>query len=70
MEPTRVTLRPARPGLKVPDPDRGGLALPPEGREVAMSSHWHRRLEDGDVVVVEAHPTPSPRARGGEPKSS
>lgn len=37
------------PDLTVPDPERGG-ALPTEGREVAPSTYWQRRLADGDVV--------------------
>lgn len=35
----------------VADPERGDT-LPPEGREVAPSQHWQRRLLDGDVVEV------------------
>lgn len=39
------------PGLKVPDPERGGL-LADEGREVDDTSiYWSRRVDDGDVVV-------------------
>lgn len=39
------------PGRVVPDPDRGD-ALPPEGREVAPTQYWQRRIADGDVVDV------------------
>jgi len=44
------------PGLKVPDPERGGL-LADEGREVDdTSTYWTRRVDDGDVVVVSPPP--------------
>jgi hypothetical protein len=57
----RVHLLPARSGLVVADPDHGGLPLPPEGREVGLSSYWIRRLEDGDVVRKDAE-AKAPRA--------
>lgn len=38
-------------GRTVPDPERGDL-LPPEGREIAPSQYWFRRIADGDVVEV------------------
>lgn len=50
MELERAHLSPARPGLVVVDPDHGGLPLPPDGRDLVLSSYWVRRLEDGDVV--------------------
>ena len=36
-------------GRTVPDPDRGDI-LPADGREVAPSQYWQRRVKDGDVV--------------------
>jgi hypothetical protein len=39
------------PGLLVRDPTTK-FPLPPEGREVVLSSYWQRRLKDGDVVPV------------------
>jgi Protein of unknown function (DUF2635) len=48
---TRV-LKPA-PGLQVRSPGTGRV-LPADGEEVEMSSYWHRRLRDGDVVEVAA----------------
>lgn len=36
-------------GLTVRDPARGDH-LPAEGREVALTTYWQRRLRDGDVV--------------------
>lgn len=52
MEPLeRARVTPARPGLRVLDPDHGGLPLPPEGSEVVLSSYWLRRIADGDVRV-------------------
>lgn len=35
-------------GRTVADPDRGD-ALPAEGREVAFTQYWQRRVADGDV---------------------
>lgn len=61
MEPLeRAHVTPARPGLRVLDPDHGDLPLPPEGREVVLSSYWLRRLEDGDVVRAESASQPRP----------
>ncbi len=40
------------PGLKIRDPDLKDL-IPDEGRDVPESNlYWHRRLRDGDVVLV------------------
>ncbi|NWB47104.1 DUF2635 domain-containing protein [Pseudomonas gingeri] len=45
----RITVVPA-PGRTVPDPEAGDL-LPREGREVADSAWWRRRLADGDITL-------------------
>jgi hypothetical protein len=45
-----LNLKPA-PGKQVRDPVLHDL-LPPEGRKVAASEYWTRRLRDGDVVPV------------------
>lgn len=37
------------PGLKIRDPELLDL-LPDEGREVADSPYWLRRIADGDVI--------------------
>lgn len=50
------------PGRIVPDPEMGGYLLP-EGREVAKTQYWMRRVRDGDVVVISpppAAPAPAP----------
>lgn len=39
-----------RPGLVVRDPQTL-KPLPAEGAEVAASSHWRRRIADGDVTT-------------------
>jgi hypothetical protein len=45
-------------GLKVRRPTAPYAPLPPEGAEVPDSEiHWHRRIADGDVIVV-----PNPEA--------
>ena len=49
----RHFVRPARAGLKVPDPDHGGH-LPESGAWVNWSTFWQRQLQDGDVVVADA----------------
>jgi len=46
-------------GRRVPDPARGDT-LPPEGRKVAPSQYWQRRVNDGDVV--ESSPISTPPA--------
>lgn len=56
----RARLRPARKGLLVLDPDHGGTPLPPEGRELALSSYWLRRIQDGDVLVGDEHAPAAP----------
>ena len=43
-------------GRTVPDPARGDV-LPPEGREVAATQYWQRRLNDGDVTEAAAPAT-------------
>lgn len=35
-------------GRTVADPERGD-DLPPDGREVAFTQYWQRRVADGDV---------------------
>ena len=41
------------PGLKIRDPELKDL-IPDDGREVSADDlYWHRRLRDGDVVLVE-----------------
>ncbi len=46
------------PGRCVPDPERGGL-LAAEGREVdPTSTYWARRVDDGDVALVDPADTP------------
>lgn len=54
-------------GRRVPDPARGDT-LPPEGREVACTQYWQRRLNDGDVV--EAQPSTTPAAPAATSKTA
>jgi len=61
-------LKPA-PGLQVPDVNRGGL-LALEGREVEPSTYWQRRIDAGDVVVVDPAPTTSPAKPSGTPAAA
>jgi hypothetical protein len=50
----RRFLKPARPGLRVRDPDHGGALLPAEGAMCNWSTYWYRRVADGDVVEAPA----------------
>lgn len=60
----RLYVKPARPGLRVVDPD-SGLALPEEGAEIRTTTYWRRRIRCGDVEVLEGPPTtPAPAATG------
>ncbi|VVD28472.1 DUF2635 domain-containing protein [Paraburkholderia dioscoreae] len=46
------------PGLKIRDPELKDL-IPDEGRNVSADDlYWHRRLRDGDVVLVESTGVP------------
>lgn len=36
----------------VPDPYRND-ALPKEGRKVELDQYWHRRLQDGDITIID-----------------
>lgn len=53
-----IRVRPARPDLHVPNPDRRRLLLS-EGEVVPESPYWLRRIARGEVVVLEAE-TPAP----------
>lgn len=47
-----LRVRPATPGLHVPNPERRRL-LAPEGELVTDGPYWRRRIRSGDVVVLE-----------------
>lgn len=57
------------PGLKIRDPELKDL-IPDDGREVSADNlYWHRRLRDGDVVLVETQPPAAvPTARNAGSK--
>jgi len=62
----RVHVTPASRDLKVPQPERGGVFLPPEGAEVPPSSYWRRRIAEGSVrtrAVRADEETPRARTR-------
>lgn len=63
--PLRV--RPARPDLHVPNPDRRRLLLP-EGEFVPESSYWLRRIARGEVVVLDAEAPATERSSKSRPK--
>lgn len=51
-----MKVKPARDGLVIRDP-HSRQPLPAEGGNVPEDSFWVRRLNDGDVVLVEDAPT-------------
>lgn len=51
----KVKVKPSRPDLKVRNP-KNMLFLDPEGEVVEMGTYWDRRIQCGDVVVVEDKP--------------
>lgn len=61
----RITVVPAL-GRAVPDPEIGDL-LPVEGREVADSAWWRRRMADGDIEVKADKP-PTTKAPAAKPE--
>mgnify|MGYP001466192946 CR=1 FL=1 len=48
----RVFLKPARDGLLIRDPNNR-TTLPAEGAEVNLTRYYQRRINDGDVVIVQ-----------------
>ena len=46
-------------GRHVRSPDHGKKPLPETGDWVNWSFYWHRRHEDGDIVVTEPQPDPN-----------
>lgn len=57
-----MRVKPAHPSAIVRDPHTK-RPLPAEGDDVPDTSFWHRRLRDGDVVLVTDRATPT----GNEP---
>ena len=47
-----ITLKPAKPGLKIPHPDFPKRYLKEEGESVKDSSYWVRRVVDGEAIIV------------------
>lgn len=55
------------PGLKIRDPELKDL-IPDEGRKVSDDDlYWHRRLRDGDVVLVETTEAPADASQARDP---
>lgn len=46
----KITIKPARTTLRVPNPDNKNKPLAADGETVVNSRYWKRRLKDGDVV--------------------
>lgn len=49
----------AAEGRRVRDPATGAV-LPEEGQAVTWTSHWQRRLNDGDVIVLSGQAANAP----------
>ena len=47
----RIFIKPAREGLTVVNPADYSI-VPQDGCEVTADSYWHRRVIDGDIIVV------------------
>lgn len=64
-----IKVKPAKEGLKVRNP-KNMKFIPAEGLLVEESSYWARRLQDGDVVLVQEQPAaaPAPAAKVSKPK--
>ncbi|UVN46240.1 DUF2635 domain-containing protein [Pseudomonas mosselii] len=50
-----IQLKPA-PGRACPMPEKGGELLPEAGDTVPHDGYWQRRIDDGDVLLVEQKP--------------
>ena len=59
----KIFVKPAQAGLRVRMPPNGDV-LPDEGMEVERDSFWVRRINDGDVVEIEA-----PKAKKLQPSA-
>lgn len=46
----KITIKPSRKDLLVPNPDNQNKPLSEDGETVADSRYWKRRLKEGDVV--------------------
>lgn len=58
------TYRPARAGLSIPMPDRGGRLMQAAGEAVDLGIPYYRRLaDDGDIVAVETETRRAPRRK-------
>lgn len=60
MSDTHLRFKPAE-GRQVRRPD--GEILAAEGELVAPDSYWHRRLADGDVVLVDDEDAPAKKGK-------
>lgn len=54
-------IKPASEELKVFRPDGSGY-LSAEGEQVELDIYWHRRIDDGDVVIFEPKPAKAAKA--------
>jgi hypothetical protein len=63
----RRFIKPAE-GMTVLDPDHANRPLAPAGRGVEWSSHWQRRLDEGEIeMTTEAEIAAAEKAAGKTP---
>ena len=62
---TTIFIKPA-PGCLIRDPDTM-TPLSQDGEEKPFTPFWCRRLNDGDVIVVDKTAEPAPAATTGNP---
>jgi hypothetical protein len=62
---SKIRIRPTSEGLLVPI--IGGGYLPAEGAEVERTNYWNRRLNDGDVELIDK---PSRRRTSAPPATA
>lgn len=56
--------RPARAGLSIPMPDRGGRLMQAAGETIDLAIPYYRRLaDDGDIVPAETETRRTPRRK-------
>ncbi|WP_169307188.1 DUF2635 domain-containing protein [Chitiniphilus eburneus] len=58
----KTRIKPRASTLSVLLPDGSGT-LPPDGLAVHLDTYWHRRIADGDVIVVATKPQTNAKTR-------
>lgn len=64
----RAYVKPA-PGMRIIDP-ASGYVMPDEGKEVVYTTFWHRRVMQGDCVLISEAPPLVTEVQASEVKSA